>query len=135
MHESRFAFGHLRWIDPPDHQAPLLLEILKNRKLAHEALYGNEELCGTIFNDDGLPVMCAGIYRYDGFGLAWTLFNRDMKKEMVFCVRTVRRYIAKFKSLTDFPIYATVDASIPDAIRWNKLVGFRPCDEGDLWWV
>lgn len=135
MEDVRFAFGHLRWIDPPDHQAPVLLQILKNRARAHEQLWGNEEFCGTILDDDGLPILCAGIYRREDCGLAWTLFHRDMKHEMTFCIRTVRRYMKKFRDLTGLPICVTVDTSVPDAIRWVKVLGFKQGEDGGLWWA
>lgn len=131
-----FAMNHLRWLVPPDHQADVLLSATNARQDVMKLVEANEDYCGTIMDEDGLPILCSGVYEYETHGLAWTFFHEDMKDTMKASVRIVRSYLRKFLDLTGKPVYVTVDETVEDAVRWVKLIGFAPVEgQEGIWWV
>lgn len=136
MMYRHFAFSDLEWLDPPSFQGEDLLAALANRKLIRDLVEANKEHCWTALDDDGYPVLCAGIYEYEDHGVSWAFFHNDMKREMVHCVRAVRACLQKFHDLTGKPVYVTVDEDHEDAVRWARVIRFEP-KEGlrGIWWA
>lgn len=75
----------------------------------------------TMWSPYGQPVGCLGIMAN---GYAWALLSRDMKKYMVRLTRATRDILDAHVQAKG-PVYATIDDTYAEAIRWAKLLGFR----------
>jgi hypothetical protein len=134
MRSVDFAFSHLLWLKPPAHQLVELLNALDHRYEVMSRVEANRPYCGTILDEDDLPILCSGIYEGPQIGVAWTFFHQDIGAGMIGCVRIVRWYMNKFLDLTGKPIYATVESGERDAERWARVVGLEPV-KGNIWWA
>lgn len=83
----------------------------------------------TAWSAYGIPVACCGVLPDGG---AWAFLSADMKRHMVPVGRAVRRVLGDHVALSG-PVYADIDTTYPAAIRWVKLLGFRP--EAENRWI
>lgn len=71
---------------------------------------------------DDTPLACAGVFVYwPGRGEAWTIFAKDLKRELVLVHKVIKRYleICPVKR-----IEAAIDVEQEVSHRWIKTLGF-----------
>ena len=77
---------------------------------------------------DGRPIAACGILE-DGY--AWALLGEGLSGNMIPVTRTVRNALVSHARVIG-PVYAHVDDTHPEAVRWARVLGFKPF-EGITW--
>lgn len=83
----------------------------------------------TMWSEYGLPVGACGITPDGG---AWAFLTPLIRPHMVAASRETRRQLENYVQEVG-QVYADVDKTHPEAVRWVKLLGFR--HEGGERWV
>lgn len=115
-----FGFSDLWLMDVQDRHAPII-PLLARRVFSVQRL-AEGPWSYTAWNACGVPVACCGIMPGGG---AWAFLGADMRRYMTPVTRHVLRVLKDHVAL-EGPVYADIDMSYPAAIRWAKLLGFRP---------
>jgi len=115
----------LFWIDLRDEYRDKVTEILEANPHVFEGPYSH-----TLWHSSGVPLSAAGIMHN---GESWALMSRDMKGYGLKFSAYVRSHgLEPWVRDTGTPVIAHVDNDFPEAIRWVRLLGFRPeYDFGD----
>ena len=83
----------------------------------------------TMWSGYGIPLGAAGILQDGG---TWAFLTPGLRPYMLRATREARRGLESYVRNVG-PTYAEVDKTHPEALRWVKLLGFRP--EGGERWV
>lgn len=75
---------------------------------------------------NGKVVMCGGSTGDE----IWAWLGKDMRKAMVPVTRYGMERIRRQVEQTGRPALAWIDNNIPNAVRWVRLTGFRPINDG-----
>ena len=77
---------------------------------------------------DGVPVSACGILDNS---YAWSLLGEGLGSNMIPVIRATRRALVSYARVVG-PVYAHIDDTHPEAVRWARLLGFEPF-EGVTW--
>lgn len=77
---------------------------------------------------DEQPIAACGIL--EG-GWAWALLGEGLGRDMVPVIRTTRNALVSHATVLG-PVYAHIDDTHPEAVRWAGILGFEPF-EGITW--
>lgn len=95
-------------------------------------LFGMQQLVSefswTAWSGYGQAVACCGILPDGG---TWAFLSRDCRRVMIPVTRAVRQVLQVFAGVHGAP-YADIDSTYLEAVRWAKLLGFRP-DTDERW--
>ncbi len=83
----------------------------------------------TAWNQYGLPVASCGILQN---GNAWALLSPILRRDMLAVTRYVRGVLEDHTHAIG-PVLADIDEKHSEAVRWAKLLGFRPKLEIGVW--
>lgn len=82
----------------------------------------------TMWSEYGIPLGAAGILENGG---AWAFLGSGLRPHMLRATREARRGLENYVWEVG-EVYAEVDKTHPEALRWVKLLGFRPSG-GERW--
>ena len=71
---------------------------------------------------DGRPIAACGILDN---AYAWSLLGAGLGWHMIPVIRTTRNALVSY-AIVRGPVYAHIDATHPEAVRWARLLGFKP---------
>lgn len=118
-----FAISDLEVIDvQPSHRA-VAAKVLERPLIFQKLMVG--PYSWTYWTAFGQAVACAGILPG---GKAWAFLGSDMRRHMAVFVGGTRQALMAHPG----PVYADIDSNSPQAVRWARILGFRP-DGGQVW--
>jgi hypothetical protein len=85
----------------------------------------------TAWTEHGRPVASCGILNNGG---AWAFLSEDLRRDMVAVTRAVRR-VLELHAAVKGPVFADIDGSFAEGVRWAKFLGFQPgAEDPSRWW-
>lgn len=108
----------------PKHE--LVLKAMRLRPFS--LLDAEESLWSFTMWVDGKPLACAGA---NELGQLWVFLGPNMRKHMVALTRYGKSMIDAHHNIVG-PVWADIDQTHPEALRWVQLAGFRQI-EPFLW--
>lgn len=121
-----FGVSDLLTMDVQDHHAWMIPHAFRNLLAVEHTMVG--QWSWTIWSEYGIPLGAAGILRDGG---AWAFLGSGLRPYMLRATRVARRGLEDYVQNVG-PTYAEVDKTHPEALRWVRLLGFRP-DGGERW--
>lgn len=85
-------------------------------------------LSGIVVFDDDEPLAVAGVYRHNGYKIAFSDIQPQAKRYRKDIVKIAKEFIADI----DYAVYAIVDETEKSSTRFLSYLGFRPV-EGKPW--
>lgn len=94
------------------------------------ALFDYKLFSATAYDADTGSILCVGGITADG--VAWTILSKKIGTGMRPLLTFIKTMMLQY-SLTRGPVYATIDETRPESIRWARLLGFAPTQERSQW--
>jgi len=93
------------------------------------------EYSHVVFDDaTGEVLSCSGILT-EPYCMGWAYLRYDLKKYMTSITRVARKLELVPFVRDNGPVFAQIDSQYPQAIRWARILGFRPHDTTQDFWV
>lgn len=80
----------------------------------------------TAWTPYGVPAAICGVLPN---GTAWAILAADVRRVMVPLTRAVRAVLTTHAK-TQGPVWADIDSTYPEAVRWARALGFREQSAG-----
>lgn len=121
-----FGIADLLDMDVQERHAWMVPRVWRNLLIVHPVMVG--KWSWTMWSEYGIPVGSCGITPDGG---AWAFLTPLIRPHMVSATRKTRDALRSHLKEVG-PVYADIDKTHPEALRWVKLLGFRH-DDGERW--
>ncbi len=121
-----FGVSDLLTMEVQERHSWMLPHVLRNLIVCEHTMVG--PWSWTMWSEYGIALGAAGILEDGG---AWAFLGSRLRPHMLRATREARRGLENHVAEVG-EVYAEVDKTHSEALRWVKLLGFRP-DGGERW--